>query len=186
LGLNRNRLDFNLNFQWQLPFPQSTYCPLFFISPRLLFRGRHPYSFQVVDQDRRYHLLKIAPSFPPLYFSSSIGSLLFHQPHIACFRISHWHCLTLELVQIRKAKFKVVQKSDHGRLTYLRKTQMAISRTVVASIHYIGPPVVGDPAYLSSLLLPFPRRSWTTRSVTSRCPLCAILLVPGTLSSIPA
>ena len=124
--------------------------------PRLLFRGRHPYSFQVVDQDHRYHLLKIAPSFP-LHLSFLVFWLYCSINHTSHAFASRTGIVSpMNSVQIRKAKFKVVQKSDHGRLTYLRKNQMAIFPTVLASIHYIGPPVVGNPAYLSPFYCPFP------------------------------
>jgi hypothetical protein len=86
--------------------------------PRLLFRGRHPYSFQVVDQDRRYPLLKIAASFPSLFLLVYwLYCSINHTSHAFASRTGILSLLNS--VQIRKAKFKVVQNSDHGRLTYL-------------------------------------------------------------------
>jgi len=64
-GPHRNRLSTSISSA-NFSFPQINVLSfLLYFSPRFLFRGRHPYSFQVVDQDRRYPLLKIAPSFSP-------------------------------------------------------------------------------------------------------------------------
>ena len=121
------------------------------------FRGRHPYSFQVVDQDRRHPLLKIAPSLPPrlffLVYWLSYCSIN-HTSHAFAYRTG---IVSLpNSVQIRKAKFKVVQNSDYGRLTSLRKTQMAISPGVFASIHYIGRPSSATLLIYSPFYCPFP------------------------------
>jgi hypothetical protein len=42
--------------------------------------------------------------------------------------------------KLERRSFKVVQKSDHGRLTYLRKPKCPSPPAVTASIHYIGRP----------------------------------------------
>jgi len=53
---------------------------------------------------------------------------------------------------------------------------MPISPTVLASIHYIGLPVVGNPAYLSSLLLPFsPFDLGQRAAILPVAPMCHVL-----------
>jgi hypothetical protein len=105
LGLNRKRLDFNLNFSGNFS-PRSTYC-LFLIS----------FTFLVSSVGFRIHFklstktVAITCSRSRVSFtrsSLSIGSPMFHQRHIACFRISHRHFSLRTSVQIRKAELKVV------------------------------------------------------------------------------
>jgi hypothetical protein len=113
-------------------------------------------------------------SFPRRYSSSSIGSIVPSTTSHAF--ASRTGIVSLKnSVQIRKAKFKVVQKSDHGRLTYLRKNQMGISyRPRIYTLHRSARR--GQPCLFISLLLPFPLWSWTTRSVTSRLPpMCHVV-----------
>jgi len=141
VGLNRNRLDFNLNFQWQLLPPLINVLPfilyfshVFFFAVDIRIHSKLSIKTAAIPCSRLRRLC------PPLIFSRLLALYcsINHTSHAFASRTG---IVSLpNSVQIRKAKFKVVQNSDYGRLTSLRKTQMAISPGVLASIHYIGRP----------------------------------------------
>jgi len=106
LGPQSQAIRFQPQFQWQLLSPVNILSSFSYLVHLSCFLGRLPYSFQVVDQDRRYHLLKIARPFHTfflVYRLSNVPSMthrmLSHLPSAFSLRTS---------VQIRKAELKVV------------------------------------------------------------------------------
>jgi hypothetical protein len=135
LGLNRKRLDFNPNFKWQLSLPQHIVLFLYLVNSSC-FLGRLPYSSQVVDQDCRYHMLKIARlfilSFFLVYRLSNFPSMTYRMLSHLALAFSHF-----EPPYKLERRGSSCTKERPRSVDISMKTQVRISPAVIASILYI-------------------------------------------------
>ena len=159
-----------IKFQSRCQLSISLYSPLTHcgLSPPLLFRSQHsfPSPASVFIPGCRRRLPLSASTNARLFFSplflSALPCFINDASHAFASRTGNLPFFGLAY-KLERRGLKVVQKSDHGRLTSM-KTQMPISPAVTASIHYIGCPS------LAALLIYLPSYC-VVPCVTDRCRL---------------